>query len=184
MESSKSPSHSSTALLSGAGGSCATAAWPATASGRRWLWRRTTSCAWPSSCPRHHLRGRSLPVADDMPQPEAPAARSGAIQGAAYSESACNGTSMPTPARSLYPKRAFFISLLCRLGAARTTVSTIEPRGTHSYLEVEETWQHHRCHQYCGLKGQSTILTWPLTCPPNGVHLSYGTMSQYCCVWE
>ena len=47
-----------------------------------------------------------------MPQPEAPAARSGAIQGAAYSESASNGASMPTPARSLYPKLAFFISLL------------------------------------------------------------------------
>ena len=47
-----------------------------------------------------------------MPQPEAPAARSGTIQGVAYSESACNGASMPTPARSLYPKLAFFISLL------------------------------------------------------------------------
>ena len=47
-----------------------------------------------------------------MPQPEAPAARSGAIQGAAYSESAFNGASMPTPARSLFPKLAFFISLL------------------------------------------------------------------------
>ena len=50
-----------------------------------------------------------------MPQPEAPAARSGAIQGAAYSESASNGASMPTPARSLFPKLAFFISLLERL---------------------------------------------------------------------
>ena len=47
-----------------------------------------------------------------MPQPEAPAARSGAIQGAAYSESASNGASMPTPARSQFPKLAFFISLL------------------------------------------------------------------------
>ena len=47
-----------------------------------------------------------------MPQPEAPAARSGATQGAAYSESAFNGASMPTPARSLYPKLAFYISLL------------------------------------------------------------------------
>ncbi len=47
-----------------------------------------------------------------MPQPEAPAARSGAIQGAAYSESASNGASMPTPARSRFPKLAFFISLL------------------------------------------------------------------------
>ena len=47
-----------------------------------------------------------------MPQPEGPAARSGAIQGAAYSESASNGVSMPTPARSLLPKLAFFISLL------------------------------------------------------------------------
>ena len=47
-----------------------------------------------------------------MPQPEAPAARSGANQGAAYSESASNGASMPAPARSLYPKLAFFISLL------------------------------------------------------------------------
>ena len=47
---------------------CATAAWPATATGRRWLWRRTTSCAWPSSCLRHHhLRGRSLRVEDEMP---------------------------------------------------------------------------------------------------------------------
>ena len=49
-----------------------------------------------------------------MPQPEAPAARSGAIQGSAYSESASNGASMTTPARSLYPKLAFFISLLDR----------------------------------------------------------------------
>ena len=47
-----------------------------------------------------------------MPQPEAPAARSGANHGAAYSESASNVASMPTPARSLYPKLAFFISLL------------------------------------------------------------------------
>ena len=47
-----------------------------------------------------------------MPQPEMPAARSRAIQGSAYSESASNGASMPTPARSLYPKLAFFISLL------------------------------------------------------------------------
>ena len=47
-----------------------------------------------------------------MPQPEGPAARSGAIQGSAYSESASNGASMPTPARSLFPKLAFFISLL------------------------------------------------------------------------
>ena len=47
-----------------------------------------------------------------MPQPEGPAARSGANQGAAYSESASNGASMPTPIRSLYPKLAFFISLL------------------------------------------------------------------------
>ena len=47
-----------------------------------------------------------------MPQPEGPAARSGAIQGSAYSESASNGASMTTPARSLYPKLAFFISLL------------------------------------------------------------------------
>ena len=61
----------------GAGGSCVTAAWPATASGRRWLWRRTTSCAWRSSCPRHHLRGRSLPVEDEMPQPGVPAAQVG-----------------------------------------------------------------------------------------------------------
>ena len=51
-----------------------------------------------------------------MPQPEAPAARSGAIQGAAYSESASNGASMPTPARSRFPQLAFFISLL-RAGA-------------------------------------------------------------------
>ena len=50
-----------------------------------------------------------------MPQPEAPAARSGAIQGAASSESASNGASMPTPARSPFPKLAFFISLLQRL---------------------------------------------------------------------
>ena len=47
-----------------------------------------------------------------MPQPEAPAARSGANQGAAYSESASNVASMPTPARSLFSKLAFFISLL------------------------------------------------------------------------
>ena len=47
-----------------------------------------------------------------MPQPEAPAARSGAIQGAAYSESASNGASMPAPARSRFPKLAFFITLL------------------------------------------------------------------------
>ena len=47
-----------------------------------------------------------------MPQPEAPAARSGATHGAAYSESASNGASMPTPARSRFPKLAFFISLL------------------------------------------------------------------------
>ncbi len=47
-----------------------------------------------------------------MPQPEAPAARSGANQGVASSESAFNGASMPTPARSLFPKLAFFISLL------------------------------------------------------------------------
>ena len=56
--------------------------------------------------------GRSLRVEDEMPQPEAPAARSGAIQGSAYSESAPNGASMPTPARSLFPKLAFFNSLL------------------------------------------------------------------------
>ena len=43
-----------------------------------------------------------------MPQPEAPAARSGANQGAAYSGLAFNGASMPTPARSLFPKLAFF----------------------------------------------------------------------------
>ena len=48
-----------------------------------------------------------------MPQPEA---RSGATQGAAYSESAFNGPSMPTPTRSLYPKRTFFISLLGAAG--------------------------------------------------------------------
>ena len=47
-----------------------------------------------------------------MPQPEAPAARSGANQGSAYSESASNGASMPAPARSRFPKLAFFISLL------------------------------------------------------------------------
>ena len=47
-----------------------------------------------------------------MPQPETPAARSGAPQGAAYSESASNGASMPAPTRSLFPKLAFFISLL------------------------------------------------------------------------
>ena len=47
-----------------------------------------------------------------MPEPEAPAARSGATQGAAYSESASNGASMPAPACSLFPKLAFFISLL------------------------------------------------------------------------
>ena len=82
------------------------------ASGRRWLWRRTTSCAWRSSCPRHHLRGRPLRVEDEMPQPEAPAARSGATHGAASSESASNGASMPAPARSRFPKLAFFISLL------------------------------------------------------------------------
>ncbi len=34
---------------------------------RRWLSRRTTSCAWTSSCPRHHLRGGPLPVEDDSP---------------------------------------------------------------------------------------------------------------------
>ena len=56
-----------------------------------------------------------------MPQPEAPAARSGAIQGAAYSESASNGASMPTPARSLYPKLAFFISLLNVAAGGGTT---------------------------------------------------------------
>ena len=72
----------------------------------------TTSCAWPSSCPCHHHRGRSLPVEDEMPQPEEPAARSGAIQGSAYSESASNGASMPTTSRSRCPKLAFFISLL------------------------------------------------------------------------
>ena len=43
-----------------------------------------------------------------MPQPEAPAARSGAIQGAAYSESASNGASMSAPARSLYPQTRVF----------------------------------------------------------------------------
>ena len=64
--------------------------------------------------PRHHHRGRSLPVEDDMPQPEALAPRSGANQGAAYSESALNGASMPTPTRSLHPKLASFISLLGR----------------------------------------------------------------------
>ena len=49
--------------------------------------------------------------------PAAPAARSGAPQGAAYSESASNGASMSTQSRSLYPKYpklAFFISLLGR----------------------------------------------------------------------
>ena len=56
-----------------------------------------------------------------MPQPEAPAARSGAIQGSAYSESASNGASMPTPARSLYPKLAFFISLLNVAAGGGTT---------------------------------------------------------------
>ena len=54
-----------------------------------------------------------------MPQPEAPAARSGAIQGSAYSESASNGASMPTPARSLFPKLTFFISLLGRIISPR-----------------------------------------------------------------
>ena len=49
-----------------------------------------------------------------MPQPEALAPRSGANQGAAYSESAFNGASMPTSTRSLHPKLAFFISLLGR----------------------------------------------------------------------
>ena len=47
-----------------------------------------------------------------MPEPEAPAARSGATHGAAYSESASNGASMPTPIHSRCPKLAFFISLL------------------------------------------------------------------------
>ena len=51
-------------------------------------------------------------VADEMPEPEAPAARSGATQGAASSESASNGASMSAPAPSLFPKLAFFISLL------------------------------------------------------------------------
>ena len=37
------------------------------------------------------------------PQPEMPAARSGAPQGAAYSESASNGGSMPTPAAPYIP---------------------------------------------------------------------------------
>ena len=36
----------------------------------------------------------------------------GAIPDAAYSESASNGASMSTPSRSLFPKLAFFISLL------------------------------------------------------------------------
>ena len=58
-----------------------------------------------------------------MPQPEAPAARSGAIQGAAYSESASNGASMPTPARSQFPKLAFFISLLGRTPPSSTSLA-------------------------------------------------------------
>ena len=53
-----------------------------------------------------------------MPQPEAPAARSGATHGAAYSESASNGASMPASARSRFPKLAFFISLLVFMGHA------------------------------------------------------------------
>ena len=76
------------------------------------------------------------------------------------------------------------IGCLGRLGATRTTVSTLEPRGRYSYLEMEETWQHHRCHQYCGLKGQSTNLHWPLTYPAKGIHLSCGKIPQYCSGWE
>ena len=52
-----------------------------------------------------------------MPQPEALGPRSGANQGTAYSETAFNGASMPTPTRSLHPKLAFFISLL--MGATK-----------------------------------------------------------------
>ena len=61
-----------------------------------------------------------------MPQPEAPAARSGAIQGAAYSESASNGASMPTPARSRFPKLAFFISLLTEMLSAGCTRASMQ----------------------------------------------------------
>ena len=47
-----------------------------------------------------------------MPQPEALAARSGATQGAAYSESAFNGPQCRHRSAPYIPKLAFFISLL------------------------------------------------------------------------
>ena len=93
----------------GAGGSCATAAWPAIASGRKWRRRRTTSCAWLGSWPGHHLRGWSLLVEDEMPQPELVA---GPIRGAPAhvltlnrrpTESQCRHRPAPyTPTRILH----------------------------------------------------------------------------------
>ena len=64
-----------------------------------------------------------------MPEPEAPSARSGATQGATYSESASNVASMPASACSLFPKLAFFISLLGKTGGhLRPVQTTLECR--------------------------------------------------------
>ena len=60
---------------------------------------------------RYDLPEWFLPVEDEMPKPKAPAARSGAVQSVAYSESAFNGASVPTPARSLMPNSYSFIRL-------------------------------------------------------------------------
>ena len=79
-----------------------------------------------------------------MPQPEAPAARSRANQGAAYSESAFNGASMPTPARSRFPKLAFFISLLGRVACpplrlSKGVAGRLEPTVNRSTRQVKPT---------------------------------------------
>ena len=101
----------------GGGGSCVTAGWPATASGRRWPWRHTTSCAWPSSCPRHHLLGRS-PCLLRMKHPNRRRRRPDQGQPGAPLPPNRRPTdaSMPAPARSLDPKLTFFISLLSVVG--------------------------------------------------------------------
>ena len=53
-------------------GTSPTAVWPAMPSGRRWVWRPTTPCAWPSSYLHHHHLQGGLRVEDEMPWPEAP----------------------------------------------------------------------------------------------------------------
>ena len=110
--------------------------------------------------PPHHLLGGPLPVEDDMPQPEAPAAQSRATQGAAYSESSFNGASMPTPSRSLYPKPAFFISLLGIIGGTKKLLEEQAMRlgGTDSYV-------HHPDIRYLGYTVMDNKMSIPRCSP-------------------